>query len=185
MTLTRATAPWAFARGEPFRTIAALELLGTLVSLVVLVPVSERKGDASGLVSMTCSTDNQGNSFLLDKMFTTRCPLGVVLMELAHQMRLRRTVLRARWLPRLQNQEADDLTNEEFRHFDPRKRIPVDLKELGFKVMDKLFEAGDEYLSDLEVMRAAEKRRAASKKEAAAASLSRKKAKKLRELEPW
>ena len=41
--LTRATAPWAYGKGEPFRAIAALELLGTLVSLMVLVPLSERK----------------------------------------------------------------------------------------------------------------------------------------------
>ena len=33
VSLTRKTAPWAFARGEPFRTIAALELLGVLVGL--------------------------------------------------------------------------------------------------------------------------------------------------------
>ena len=33
VTLARATAPCVYARGEPFRTIAALELLGTLVSL--------------------------------------------------------------------------------------------------------------------------------------------------------
>ena len=46
-------------------------------------------------------------------------------MELAHQMKRRRILLRARWLPRLQNQEADDLTNYEFRHFDPKKRIKV------------------------------------------------------------
>ena len=84
MTLTRATAPWAYARGEPFRTIASLELLGTLVSLVLLVPVEDRRGDASALISLTCSTDNQGNSFLLDKLLTTRYPLGVILMELAH-----------------------------------------------------------------------------------------------------
>ena len=36
----------AYARGDPFRTIASLELLGVLVSLVVLVPVEERCGDA-------------------------------------------------------------------------------------------------------------------------------------------
>ena len=98
LVLTRATAPWAFARGEPFRTIASLELLGTLVSLVILVLVTERKGDVSGLVSLTCSTDSQGNSFLLDKLLTTRYPLGVILMELAHQMNRRRMVLRARGL---------------------------------------------------------------------------------------
>ena len=140
LELTRATAPWAFARGEPFRTIASLELLGTLVSLVVFVPVTERKGDAAALVSLTCSTDNQGNSFLLDKLLTTRYPLGVVLMELAHQMKKRRMVLRARWLPRLQNQEADDLTNMELRHFDPKKRIQVDIAKLGLDLMHALFE---------------------------------------------
>ena len=32
VTLTRSTAQWAFSRGEPFRTIAALELYATLVS---------------------------------------------------------------------------------------------------------------------------------------------------------
>ena len=143
LTLTRATAPWAYARGDPFRTIASLELLGTLVSLVLLVPVEERRGDASALISMTCSTDNQGNSFLLDRLLTTRYPLGVVLMELAHQMKRRRMLLRARWLPRDQNQEADDLTNDEFRHFDPKKRIVVELRDLKFRIMDSLFEVGD------------------------------------------
>ena len=53
LTLTRATAPWAYARGEPFRTIAALELLGTLVSLVVLVPEVNRRGDAAALITMS------------------------------------------------------------------------------------------------------------------------------------
>ena len=57
LTLTRASAPWAYARGDPFRTIAALELLGVLVSLVVLVPVGRRGGEVSGLISLTCSTE--------------------------------------------------------------------------------------------------------------------------------
>ena len=187
LVLTRATAPWAFARGDPFRTIAALELLGTLVSLVVLVPVEKRKGDAAGLISLTCSTDNQGNSFLLDKMLTTRYPLGIVLMELAHQMKLRRMVLRARWLPRLQNQEADDLTNEEFRHFDPKRRIHVELKSLGLEVMDSLFSAGDEYMADLENARASEKRKEELRRQSGVQRAEKKAAKgaKLRDTDPW
>ena len=36
--LTRVNAPWAFARGEPFRTIASLELLGAFVGVMVLLP---------------------------------------------------------------------------------------------------------------------------------------------------
>ena len=35
--LTRVTAPWAFARGETFRVIASLELLGALLGVMILL----------------------------------------------------------------------------------------------------------------------------------------------------
>ena len=122
LELTRKTAPWAFERGEPYRTIASLELMGTLVGLMVLVLPHRPKGQTSAVVGLSVGTDKQGNSHLLDRMLTTKYPLGVVLMELAHKMRVRRLVLRAHWLPRLENEEADALTNFDFRHFDPRLR---------------------------------------------------------------
>ena len=59
--LDRRNAPWAFARGEAFRTIASLELLGALVGVMVVMPVEEFPVDALGTVCMTCGTDNQGN----------------------------------------------------------------------------------------------------------------------------
>ena len=114
-------------RGEPFRTIASTELLASLVGLMVLVPETEARGERAATITLTVGTDNQGNSFLLDRMLTTKYPLVVVLMELAHQMMRRRLVLRARWLPRLQNEEADALTNVDYRHFSADKRIPVDV----------------------------------------------------------
>ena len=76
------------------------------------------------------------------------------MMELAHQMRRRRLVLRARWLPRLQNDEADQLTDMYFRHFDPKKRIPVSLERPGFQVLPELFEAGEKYLETLNRLKA-------------------------------
>ena len=63
-------------------------------------------------------------------------------------MKQRRLLFRARWLPRLHNQEADDLTNDEFRRLDPAKRIKVNLKDLQFRVMDSLFEVGDSYIKE-------------------------------------
>ena len=150
LELTRKTAPWAFERGEPYRTIASLELMGTLVGLMVLVPPGTPKGDTSAVVSLSVGTDNQGNSHLLDRMLTTKYPLGVVLMELAHQMRIRRLVLRAHWLPRMENEEADALTNFDFRHFSPEKRVKVDLAGLNFAVLNDLFKAGSEYISRLD-----------------------------------
>ena len=137
-----------------------------------------------GAVSFTCGTDNQGNSYLLDKLMTTKFPLGVVLMELACQLGLRRACLHARWIPRLQNEEADALTNGEFEHFDPNLRIPVDLDKLDFIVMNELFEEGENYVKELAELKEAEKEK--KRKSAAEGSERRvKKGPKLRETQPW
>ena len=70
-------------------------------------------------------------------------------MEVARQCRLRSVSLRANWIPRLQNEEADALTNMEFKDFDPGKRIHVELDQLGFQVLDSLLAEGEKYLSEL------------------------------------
>ena len=76
--LDKRSAPWAFARGEPFRTIASLELLGALLGVMVLLPEKDwRKPEgAEGLITVGCATDNRGNSFLVDRLMTTKYPLG-------------------------------------------------------------------------------------------------------------
>ena len=182
--LNRRNAPWAFARGEAFRTIASLELLGALVSVMTLLPIAEVRTASVGLATLSCGTDNQGNSYLLDKLMTTKYPLGIVLMELACQLGLRRACLHARWIPRLQNEEADALTNGEFDHFDLKLRIPVELDKLRFLVMDQLFDAGEDYVKELADLKAAER----EKKRKAEGSAPERKAKKgptLRERQPW
>ena len=157
VNLNRRNAPWAFARGEAFRAIASLELLGYLVSVMVLLPAEEFQTASVGMATLTRGTDNQGNHFLLDKLMTTKYPLGVVLMELSCQLGLRRASLQARWIPRLQNEEADALTNGDYRHFDEALRVPVKLEELQFRVLNDLFREGDEYIQELEALKAADK----------------------------
>ena len=61
--LNRRNAPWSFARGETFRTIASLELLGILADIMVLWLAEDLKSEVLGSVSLTCGTDNQGNSY--------------------------------------------------------------------------------------------------------------------------
>ena len=178
--LTRATAPWAFERGEPFRTIATLELLGVLVGVMALTDGLAADRESVGVVAISCGTDNQGNTFLTDKLLTTKFPLVVVLMELSHQLRKRRLVLRAEWLPRLQNQEADDLTNEEFHAFDPQRRIRVDLDRLPFAVLPELFAEGSAYVEALAAQREAER----SRKAAVASGKTRDEGRKRRKEEP-
>ena len=157
--LTRKTAPWAFARGETFRVVASLELLGVLVGVMTLMPKEEwkRPWESTGLITIGCGTDNQGNSYLLDKLMTTKYPLGLILIELSHQLSLRRAALRADWVPRLQNEEADSLTNSDYRHFSPENRIEVDLEKLEFGVLDRLLEVGEAFHAEREARRDAEK----------------------------
>ena len=64
--LNKANTELAFARGEPFRVVASLELLGALVGVMVLLPLStrERAPESTGVVTVGCATVNQGNHFL-------------------------------------------------------------------------------------------------------------------------
>ena len=184
--LNRRNAPWAFSRGEAFRTIASLELLGVLVGVMVLMPEVKTSSECLGTVSLTCGTDNQGNMFLMDKLLTTKYPLGVVLMELASQLGRRGATLRADWIPRLQNEEADALTNWDFRHFNPANMIDVDLGALKFNIMNELFATGDAYLAELEGLRA--KGKAASAATSSSAPFEKRRKKKgssLKDREPW
>ena len=79
-------------------------------------------------------------------------------------MRKRRMVLRARWLPSPQHHEADDSTTFELRHFDPKKRILVDIVNLGLDLMHSLFEVGDSKLAELEKARLSDKAKAETKR---------------------
>ena len=117
---------------------------------MVLVPEGDTKvSNGTGLMTLSCGTDNLGNTFLLDRLLTTKYPLGVVLMEVAYQCRRRGLAFRANWVPRLENQEADDLTNLEFKSFDPSRRLDVDLDKLNFGVLPALFAEGDRYVEEL------------------------------------
>ena len=187
VALNRRNAPWAFARGEAFRTIASLELLGALVSVMVLLPAAEASGTSLGLATLSCGTDNQGNSFLLDKLMTTKFPLGVVLMELACQLSLRRACLHARWIPRLENEEADALTNEDFRHFDPALRLEVDLSKLKFTIMNDLFAEGEAYVEELATLKKKDppKKRVATSEGPQRPKRKANKGPTLRETDPW
>ena len=77
--LTRAIAPWAFGRGEPFRTVASLELFATLLCVICF-------GDAwaceeTGTLVISGTTDNRGNTQVVTKLMTSKFPLVVILTE--------------------------------------------------------------------------------------------------------
>ena len=123
------------------------------------VPAEKRMGVATGLGLLVCSTKHQIIDFSSVKKLMANYPRGAGLTDAAHQRKLRRMVMRARWLSHLQDQLAVELRTAELRHFDPKRRFHVELKSLGLEVRDSLFAAGDDYLSDLEMTRISEMRR--------------------------
>ena len=137
--VTRKSCPWLYLKGEPFRTIAAAELLAVTLAVMVFKEGAAWR-NCEGRFSITGFTDNAGNTFVVDKFLSTKFPLSLVLMELAYQMAGLNATLSLSWIPREQNEEADDLTKNRFEKFDPGKRIEVNLEEIGFKVIPVLAE---------------------------------------------
>ena len=78
-----------------------------------------------------------------------RYPLSIVAMELAVQLDLAGIDLQLHWVPRAQNQPADDLTNDRFDEFRDQNRLEVDFEKLPFRVMGKLLEKAGQLDSEL------------------------------------
>jgi hypothetical protein len=175
--LTKANAPWAFSRGEPFRTIASLELYATLLCIVLF-------GDswpcgARGAVRLQGVTDNLGNTFVLTKLMSSKFPLVVVLAELSAQLRSRGMSLDLEWAPRDQNEEADALTNKDFAAFDPALRVEVDVSSIGWLILPKMLEVASN------IYKRVQDSKAGKAKDVLSAAASTYKGKPLRQRDPW
>ena len=108
--LTRHNASWAFTAGETYRAIATLELVATLAGVICFGVPSGKQLRAR----CSAGTDNLGNTAVASKLLTTKFPLCIFLMELVVQLQAQGAELHLHWLPRLQNVEADQLTNGDF-----------------------------------------------------------------------
>ena len=156
LRLEKSSAFWMYWKGEPYKVIAALELMATLVSLMVFLPEEEQ---VQGFAKVTGLGDNSGNRYCVAKMMTSKFPLNIVLMELSEQLEKRNLWLQLDWIKRDTNVEADALTNEQFHDFDPKLRIPVEIGKLRFVLLN-------DYMKDgLDLFKQLEERRAVNKKE--------------------
>ena len=177
LRLTKSEIPWAYTRGDPFRSIAALELLATLVCILVFGPSESHTTGAQ--IALTASGDNQSNGFTLDRLSSTKYPLYLVLMELSEQLRLRNVALSVAWRPRDENEEADALTNECFGAFTLERRIHLRWSDLSFLVLPRLATAAEEHFVHLHALKTSARR---GPPPAPRAGVERAK---LREREPW
>ena len=147
--LTITEAPWLFTRGHGSRTVASSELLGTLLCVHLFLP-AETACSGNALVQRAGHTDNSGNSFIIKKMMTTKMPVCAILMELAAMLSSRSLWLNLGWVPRGDNQEADDLTNEDFTRFDLANRVPVVWADVPFKIMSAVLADGVTFERDMQ-----------------------------------
>ena len=175
MELNKTNASWAFCKDEPFKTIAALELFASLLCVRHFVddlpPRSHSTMQLSGL------TDNKGNSCIVTKLMSTKFPLFIILMELAHELDQKGITMGLSWIPRDQNCEADDLSNLKTDAFDPALRITPLLGAEHFPVMHEMLSAAEALQSEVQELRALSK--------ASPRQPLPKKRKKLRETHPW
>jgi hypothetical protein len=153
--LSQASAPWAFEKGLPYKTISALELLATTLSLIVFGPSLLPQDHADATVAVTGFTDSQVSANVVVRGISTSFPLCCVAMELAVQLERRGARLELEWCPRELNQEADDLSNLKTGAFRPELRVDFDPLELPFIVLPKLMRDGSGFYSEVRAAKAA------------------------------
>ena len=91
---------------------------------------------------MSGTTDNLGNKSVVARLMTTKFPLVAVLMELTAQLLQQGQMLELNWAPRLQNVEADALSNSDFRGFDEARRIRVHVGSHPWIVLSDMLASG-------------------------------------------
>jgi hypothetical protein len=144
---------------------------------------------AEGVIEISGETDNRGNSFVVDKLMSTKFPLNVVLMELAFQLHERGLSLDLKWIPRDDNVEADSLSNFCFDDFLPENRISVDIGNLGFAILPTLMAEGEQMYKDLSERKLANRRAIHASRANAPGDFGRKRKRppgsKLKNAQPW
>ena len=156
--LTPSNAPWAFIRdGNAQRCIASVELLGTLLLLKAL---GTTLSDGALGVTIPAATDNQGNSAILARCFTTAWPSSAILAEIASTLIHHNAECDVSFVPRTSNQWSDDLANFRLEGFAPEKRIELDLHDPGlFELLPVLLRLGSEMGLDERLTKYAKKRK--------------------------
>lgn len=141
--LNRRNAPWAYLKGDPFRSIASLQLCAVLAAVMLfgdrLVDITCRNR-----LVLTASMDDLGNTHVLQHFMSCKYPLSIVVVELSVQLQKLGLELELGWIPRSQIEEADALTNQGFEDFDKSLRIEKGFEYLRFEILDELMEKAGE-----------------------------------------
>jgi hypothetical protein len=90
--------------------------------------------------ALTSSTDNKGNTYIVNKLASTKWPITTLLIELSEQLRRRSAIMDLQWRQRDLNMEADALTNMELDGFDPLLRVGSTFSDIKWLVLPDIME---------------------------------------------
>ena len=133
--VTHNTHAWAYDEKDPQRLIASLELLGDIYYTDM---IGQMCPGHAGTHVATATTDNQGNSYIINKHYTNKYPNMCLCMELIDKLTLHDLYLRVEHRDRTHNIWADQLAGLDDTGFDPNKRIEPNLHLPTFERTRKL-----------------------------------------------
>ncbi len=115
--LTEGSAPWAFGKGLPSRSFAALNAAGVLVALFPFQ--SHLRLSSHQWYPMPGIADDKDNQYTTSRLPTARFPLGAVLMKIAARSEALRLRLAMDWVPRKLGAEEDRLAGGSLHGLQP------------------------------------------------------------------
>ena len=134
-------APWLFERSlSAQRMSTTAEIFAIYVGLHVFgyLKRGERQLQKPGAALIASGTDNLAAEHLSRRRLSTKMPLGLLLVQMNTNLWDAGLWLEARWRPREQNIEADDLTNSIYEKFDMNNRVAVKLEDIDMEIFNGL-----------------------------------------------
>jgi hypothetical protein len=138
--ITPPTHAWAYKKdNDPQRFIAALELLGDVYYTEY---IATKYPGCAGTHYAPATTDNQGNSYIITKHYTSTFPNQCLVMELVDRLTRADLYLRVEHRERTHNVWADQLADLDSTGFNPARRwhpsAPLTIFDLTYKLAQQL-----------------------------------------------
>ena len=150
LKITKCELPEFFKGDTAMRTVAAWELLATILAFHVFsTPPDGRERNAVSFIGG--ATDNQGNPYAVNRLMSTKFPLNVLVMQLAVSLEESQTWLDLQWIPREDNALADALTNLDFSSFTPANRVEARVDAATFPTLFEMLAEARNLFNALEI----------------------------------
>ena len=156
VSVTEETHPWFFTKNhDPQKFVPGLELTGDIYYTEY---IAEKYPGAAGTHYAPATTDNEGNTYVITKHYTSTFPNCCLVMELTDRITRADLYLRVEHRDRTQNFWADQLAALDSTGFNPARRWdptqPLTMFEMTYKMARALYLDQPRALKQQEYLRA-------------------------------